>query len=156
MEETTTIKANALMMMHKAVVVVVVATAGKTEVVGMGTKDSDEVMVGVPTMMVKAEEVIMVVINLVIIAVGKVAMAARRGMVMSHPVVMAVRMRVDTVVTLEAMVAVVVVAVDSIKYMATLVVAMEELVLLTSIKTRSCGIVRDRATRMKAVYSLKP
>ena len=139
-DKTTTIKANALMMMHKAVVVVV-ATGGKTGVVGMDTKDSNEVMVGVPTMMVKVEEVVM---------------AVRRDMVMNHPVVMAVRMRVDTVVTLEAMVAVVVVAVDSIKDMATLVVAMEELVLLTSIKTRSCGIVRDRATRMKAVYSLKP
>jgi len=139
-DKTTTIKANALMMMHKAVVVVV-ATGGKTGVVGMDTKDSNEVMVGVPTMMVKVEEVVM---------------AVRRDMVMNHPVVMAVRMRVDTVVTLEAMVAVVVVAVDSIKDMAALVVTTEELALLTSTKTRLCGIVRDRATRTKAVSSLKP
>jgi hypothetical protein len=154
-EEITTIKTSAMMMMHKVVVVVVAATMiARAEEVTMAVINLAIIAVRRAAMVVRRKVAMAVRRKVVMVVSKKVAMVVRRGMVMSHPVVMAVRIKVDTVVARKAMVAVVVIV--TIKGLAALVVATEELALLTSIKTRLCGTLRHRATRKKAVSSLKP
>jgi len=146
-EETTTIKTSAMMMMHKVVVVVVATTIVRAEEVTMAVINLARIAVRRVAMVVSKKVAMVVRRKVVMVVSKKVAMVVRRGMVMSHPVVMAVRIKVDTVA---------VVVIVTIKDLAAPVVATEELALLTSIKTRLCGTLRHRATRKKAVSSHKP